>query len=407
MYHCRHLEETAMKMCIGKKWSIDFSGQVFFICCLVIAGFSLLFASGCSKEQKTGAATPEVEVMTVVQQDVPVAPEYVAQTQSSRQVNIQARVSGFLEKRVYTEGEIVNEGQELFLMDQKPFKVQLDQAKAALSRQEAAHKTARQNLERTRPLAEQNALSQKDLDDATGQYDSTAAAVEQAKGQVEQAKLNLSYTVIASPVNGITSAALQQDGTYINQQNSQLTTVEALSPMWVNFSLSENELQNYRDQMAKGTLRSPKDKNYDVEVILVDGSIFPHTGRITFAAPSYNSQTGTFLLRASVENPDGILRPNQFVRVRLKGAVRPGAILVPQRAVQQGSKGHFVWVVDKDDKAEPRPVVVGDWHGTDWFITEGLKAGERIVVDGGLTVRPGVPVKIKDQKKGESTAAAK
>jgi membrane fusion protein (multidrug efflux system) len=407
MYHCRHLEETAMKMCIGKKWSIDFSGQVFFICCLVIAGFSLLFASGCSKEQKTGAATPEVEVMTVVQQDVPVAPEYVAQTQSSRQVNIQARVSGFLEKRVYTEGEIVNEGQELFLMDQKPFKVQLDQAKAALSRQEAAHKTARQNLERTRPLAEQNALSQKDLDDATGQYDSTAAAVEQAKGQVEQAKLNLSYTVIASPVNGITSAALQQDGTYINQQNSQLTTVEALSPMWVNFSLSENELQNYRDQMVKGTLRSPKDKNYDVEVILVDGSIFPHTGRITFAAPSYNSQTGTFLLRASVENPDGILRPNQFVRVRLKGAVRPGAILVPQRAVQQGSKGHFVWVVDKDDKAEPRPVVVGDWHGTDWFITEGLKAGERIVVDGGLTVRPGVPVKIKDQKKGESTAAAK
>ncbi len=396
-----------MKMCIGKKWSIDFSGQVFFICCLVIAGFSLLFASGCSKEQKTGAATPEVEVMTVVQQDVPVAPEYVAQTQSSRQVNIQARVSGFLEKRVYTEGEIVNEGQELFLMDQKPFKVQLDQAKAALSRQEAAHKTARQNLERTRPLAEQNALSQKDLDDATGQYDSTAAAVEQAKGQVEQAKLNLSYTVIASPVNGITSAALQQDGTYINQQNSQLTTVEALSPMWVNFSLSENELQNYRDQMVKGTLRSPKDKNYDVEVILVDGSIFPHTGRITFAAPSYNSQTGTFLLRASVENPDGILRPNQFVRVRLKGAVRPGAILVPQRAVQQGSKGHFVWVVDKDDKAEPRPVVVGDWHGTDWFITEGLKAGERIVVDGGLTVRPGVPVKIKDQKKGESTAAAK
>jgi membrane fusion protein (multidrug efflux system) len=407
MYHCRHLEETAMKMCIGKKWSIDFSGQVFFICCLVIAGFSLLFASGCSKEQKTGAATPEVEVMTVVQQDVPVAFEYVAQTQSSRQVNIQARVSGFLDKRVYTEGAIVKEGDTLFLMDQKPFKVQLDQAKAALARQEAAHKTATQNLARTRPLAQQNALSQKDLDDATGQNDSTAAAVEQAKGQVEQAKLNLSYTVIASPVNGITSAALQQDGTYINQQNSQLTTVEALSPMWVNFSLSENELQNYRDQMVKGTLRSPKDKNYDVEVILVDGSIFPHTGRITFAAPSYNSQTGTFLLRASVENPDGILRPNQFVRVRLKGAVRPGAILVPQRAVQQGSKGHFVWVVDKDDKAEPRPVVVGDWHGTDWFITEGLKAGERIVVDGGLTVRPGVPVKIKDQKKGESTAAAK
>jgi membrane fusion protein (multidrug efflux system) len=263
-------------------------------------------------------------------------------------------------------------------------------------------KTARLNLERTKPLAEQNALSQKDLDDATGQFQSTSAAVDQARAQVEQAKLNLSYTVITSPLDGITSAALQQDGTYINPQNSQLTTVEALSPIWVNFSLSENEIQSYRDQIAKGTIRSPKDKMYDVEVILVDGSIFPHTGRITFAAPSYNSQTGTFLLRASVDNPDGILRPNQFVRVRLKGAVRPGAILVAQRAVQQGSKGHFVWVINKDSVAEQRPVVVGDWHGDDWFISEGLKTGERIAVDGVMTVRPGAPVKIKASQSGEA-----
>ena len=162
-----------------------------------------------------------------------------------------------------------------------------------------------------------------------------------------------------------------------------------LSPMWVNFSLSENEMQSYRDQIAKGLLIVPEDGNYVVEIILVDGSIFPNTGKITFAAPSYNSQTGTFLIRASVENPDGMLRPNQYVRVRLKGAIRPNAILVPQRAVQQGSKGHFVWVVDKDNKAEPRPVVVGDWHGNDWFISEGLKAGETVVVDGGMTLRPG------------------
>ncbi|MBN2107478.1 MAG: efflux RND transporter periplasmic adaptor subunit [Deltaproteobacteria bacterium] len=368
----------------------------------------VLMHAGCSKKQEAaGPGTPEVTLMTIVQQDVPVAPEYVAQTQSSRQVNIHARVSGFLEKRVYTEGEIVKEGQTLFLMDQKPFKVQLDQAKAALARQEAAHKTARQNYGRTKPLAEKNALSQKDLDDAKGQFDSTGAAVEQAKAQVEQAKLNLSYTVITSPVQGITSAALQQDGTYINPQNSQLTTVEALSPMWVNFSLSENELQRYRREIESGKVREPLDKNYIVEIILVDGSVFPYTGKITFAAPSYDTQTGTFLLRASVENPDGILRPNQFVRVRLKGAVRPKAILVPQTAVQQGSRGHFVWVVGTDDKAELRPVMVGDWRGTDWFITEGLKGGERVVVEGGMTVRPGAPVKIKDQKRGESTAATK
>jgi len=368
----------------------------------------ILISTGCSKDQKAdGPGTPEVTVMTIVQQDVPIAPEYVAQTQSSRQVNIHARVSGFLDKRVYTEGAIVEEGQELFLIDQKPFKVQLDQAKAALARQEAAHKTATQNLDRTKPLTEQNALSQKDLDDAKGQFDTTGAAVEQAKAQVEQAKLNFSYTVITSPVKGITSAALQQDGTYINPQNSQLTTVEALTPIWVNFSLSENEWQRWRDEIGSGKVIPPPDKNYIVEIILVDGSIFPNTGKITFAAPSYNSQTGTFLLRASVENPDNVLRPNQFVRVRLHGAVRPKAILVPQRAVQQGSKGHFVWVIDKDDKAEPRPVVVGDWHGDDWFITEGLKAGERIVVDGGMTVRPGAPVKIKAQQKDEPNATGK
>jgi membrane fusion protein, multidrug efflux system len=397
-----------MKACIEKKMTKNPSHSFFIFLSLSVFCLPFLLSTGCSKKQEAGGpGTPEVTVMTVKQQDVPIAPEYVAQTQSSRQVNINARVSGFLDKRVYTEGVVVDEGQELFLMDQKPFQVQLDQAKAALARQEAAHKTAKQNYERTKPLTQQNALSQKDLDDAKGQFDTTGAAVEQAKAQVEQAKLNLSYTVITSPVKGITSAALQQDGTYINPQNSQLTTVEALSPMWVNFSVSENELQRHRNEIESGRIRPPTDRNFIVEIILVDGSIFPYTGKITFAAPSYNTQTGTFLLRVNVDNPDGVLRPNQFVRVRLKGAVRPSAILVPQRAVQQGSKGHFVWVIGKDDKAEPRPVVVGDWHGNDWFIAEGLKAGERMVVDGGMTVRPGAPVKIKTQQKDEPNAVGK
>jgi membrane fusion protein, multidrug efflux system len=375
-----------------------FFSPVFFVfLCLSAA------QTGCAKDQKAqGQGVPEVTVMTVAQQDVPVAPEYVAQTQSSRQVNIHARVSGFLEKRVYTEGAIVKEGDTLFLMDRKPFQVQLDQAEAVLARQEAAHATARQNYERTKPLAEKNALSQKDLDDAKGQFDSTAAAVEQAKASVEQARLNLSYTVITSPVNGITSAALQQDGTYINPQNSQLTTVEALTPMWVNFSLSENEMQRWRNEVESGKVIQPPDKDYQVEIILVDGTAFSNRGRITFAAPSYNTQTGTFLLRASVDNPNAVLRPNQYVRVRLHGAVRPKTILVPQRAVQQGSKGHFIWVLDKDDKAEPRPVTVGDWQGNDWFITEGLTGGERIVVDGVMTVRPGEAVKIQSRPGSEA-----
>ncbi len=369
--------------------------------CLMIAAVSLL--PSCGSEKKAAApAPPVVTVMDVVRRDVPVTFEYVAQTQSSHLVNIQARVSGFLEKRTYTEGSIVKEGQVLFQMDSKPFQVQLDQAKAALVRQEAALETARSNLTRVKPLAEQNALSQKDLDDAKGRFQSDSAAVEQARAQVETARLNLSYTTITSPVNGISSSALQTDGTYIGPQNSLLTTVAVLSPMWVNFSLSENEMQGYLEQIAKGQLRSPE--KYTVEVILVDGSVFQHKGQITFAEPSYNAQTGTFLLRASVENPKGVLRPNQYVRVRLKGAVRPKAVIVPQRTVQQGPKGHFIWVIDKEGKTEQRPVVVGKWHGDGWFITEGLTDGERVVVEGGLTLRPGVPVTTRPYETGQGSS---
>ena len=363
---------------------------------ILIACFLLATGVGCGKEEaKPQAAPAEVVVVKIEPRDTPVTFEYVAQTQSSQQVEIRARVNGYLDKRVYTEGSIVKAGQVLFLMDKKPFQAQVDDAAAALARQNAALETARLNLERVKPLAAQDALSKKNLDDATGVYESYAAAVEQAKAQLSLAQLNLSYCTIASPVTGISSAALQQDGAYISPATSQLTTVSVLSPIWVNFSLSENQIQTYRDQAARKLIIPPGNENYEVEVILVDGSLFPHKGRITFAAPLYNPQTGTFLLRVTVNNPNGTLRPNQYVRARLNGALRPNAILVPQRAVQQGAKGHFVWVVSKESKAEYRPVVVGDWHGDDWFITEGLRAGEQVVVDGGLTLQPGVAVMAK------------
>jgi len=354
-----------------------------------------LYLAGCTEEKKTAAPPPEVSVITVEPQSVPVTFEYVAQTQSSHQVEIRARVSGFLDKRTYTEGAIVKEGQVLFLMDKKPFQAQLDAMQGALAQQQARLQTARANLARVKPLAAKNAVSQKDLDDAIGMEQAAAAAVQTAKAEVVQAQLNLSYCTIASPVTGISAEAMQQDGAYINPSNSQLTTVAVLSPMWVNFSLSENEFKRYRTQVASGQLRPPEGSDYLIEVVLVDGSIFPFTGRITFAAPSYNAQTGTFLIRASVNNPEGILRPNQYVRARMKGAVRPNAILVPQRAVQQGAKGHFLWVVTKEAKAELRPVVIGDWSGDNIFIDEGLGAGDQVVVDGGLTLSPGIPVTAK------------
>jgi membrane fusion protein (multidrug efflux system) len=374
----------------------------------IVLALAAALLAACGRKEPPPAVKPpvEVSVLTVAPRDVPAVFEHVAQTQSSRQVNIQARVNGFLEKRVYTEGSIVKAGQVLFLMDMKPFQAQVDAAKAQLAKAQAAADVAKANLARVKPLAQAEALSQKDLDDATGNYESTAASVEAAKAQLTTAELNLSYCTITSPVDGISGAAAQAEGTYLNQQNAQLTTVAVLTPMYVNFSLSENEFQGFRDQVAKGHLQRAPDNSYVVEIVLVDGQVFPHTGRVTFADPAYNAQTGTFLIRATVDNPQGVLKPNQYVRARIKGATRPNAILLPQRAVLQGAKGHFVWAVDRDGKAENRPVTVGDWSGDDWVVTDGLRAGDRVVVDGGLKLNPGAALAPKPYVATASAAPA-
>ena len=376
------------------------------IAALLTAALLVSLLAACGKEVPKLPPPPlEVSTITVKARDIDISAEYVAQTQSSQAVNIQARVSGFLDKRVYTEGSVVKAGQVLFRMDPKPFQAQLDAANAALQRNQAALTVAKQNLDRTKPLAAKNALSQKDLDDATGQYEQAAAAVEQSKAQVTSAQLDLSYTVITTPVTGVSSYAAVADGTYLNPQNAQLTTVSVLTPMWVNFSLSENEYLRVQNDIRDGRLKLPPDMNLVVEIVQPDGSVFPFTGKITFADPSYNSQTGTFLIRATVDNPKGVLRPNQYVRARLKGAVRPNAILVPQRAVQQGAKGHFAWVLNSQGKAEQRPLVVGDWRGDSWFVNEGLKPGDQLVVDGGQRLSPGATV-IVAMTDGVAKAAA-
>ncbi len=360
---------------------------------LLVGAVGIAILAGCGKPpEKPPPAPLDVATIVVEARDVPVSALYVAQTQSSQAVNIQARVSGFLDQRVYTEGAVVKKGQVLFRMDQRPFQAQVDGAAAALQRNQAALQVASANLNRTKPLAQKNALSQKDLDDAQGQYEQAAAAVAQSKAQLESAQLDLSYTVITSPVDGVSSYAAIADGSYLSPQNSQLTTVSVLSPMWVNFSLSENEVQRIENDIKAGRLRLPADRRMIVRIERVDGSVFPFTGRITFADPSYNPQTGTFLIRATVDNPKGVLRPNQYVRARIEGGVRPDAILVPQRAVQQSGQGHFVWLVDQQGQAERRPVEVGDWYEDSWFIDEGLHPGEQLVVDGGQRLTPGAKV---------------
>ena len=363
--------------------------------------------SGCDrhKPQDAAVAPVQVSVMTVTPRDTPVSFEYVGQTQSSHQVQIRARVSGFLDRRVYTEGAIVKAGDVMFLQDQRPFVAQLKAAEGALAEQQARLKTANDNLAQVKPLAALNALSQKDLDDATGQQQAAAAAVQTAIANVETARLNLSYATITTPISGLSSFARVQDGAYVNPENSLLTYVEKVDPIWVNFTLSENEMLSYRAESQKGRLRLPAKDDYVVEVVLADGTVYPQQGRITFANASFDSRTGSFLLRATLPNPDGTLRPGEFVRVRVSGPIRVNAVLVPQEAVLQGAKGHFVVVVDKDSKAQIRGVQVGEWQGGDWFIEQGLDAGDVIVTDGVARLSPGAPVKIAPAGQGSAPAA--
>jgi len=375
---------------------------------LAIALIASLVVAACDKPPGPPPKGPaDVTVMTVTPRDTPISFQFVGQTQSSREVEIRARVDGFLEKRLYTEGDLVQVNQPLFQMDRKPFEAALQSAKGQLSQQQAALQVAEETLARVKPLAEQNALSKRDLDDSVGNVDKSRAAVFAAQGQVQTAELNLSYTTISSPLKGLSSSAKLQEGSYVSAANSLLTYVAQLDPMWVNFSVSENEQLRYRDSVQKDLLRLPRDNNFEVEVILADGTVYPNKGRISFADPSFSKETGTFLVRAVLANPKGQLKPGQFVKVLVQGALRPNGILVPQRAVQQGAKSHFVWVVGKDGKAEQRVVDVGAWNGDDWFINQGLRGGDQIVVDGAIRVAAGAPLKISPyQAPPPATAAA-
>jgi membrane fusion protein (multidrug efflux system) len=336
-------------------------------------------------------------VATVQPQTIPSVPSFVAQTASSRQVDIVARVSGFLDKIAYKEGDLVREGQLLFQLDPKPFQAQLEAARGELQAQQARFTTAEATLARVKPLTQQNALSQSDLDKAQGEYDASKAAVFAAQAKVKEAELNLGYATIRSPVTGLASRALQREGAYLNAQSpeSKLTYVAAIDPIWVTFSVSQNQVAKNREMVAKGQIIEPKNKQYEVELVLSDGTRYPYTGKISFADPSFSQDTGSFMVRGVLPNPKMELRPGMFVTANLKGAMRPDAIVVPQLAVQQGSNGHLVYVINPDGNAEVRPVVVGDYVGEkDIVVLTGLHAGDRVVVDGVLKVVPGRPVRI-------------
>jgi membrane fusion protein, multidrug efflux system len=377
-----------------------------FLCSVGVAAALL---AACSKEQQTAQRPPApVTVMVVTPQTIPYTQTFVAQTESSQQVDIVARVSGFLDRIAYQEGELVKSGQVLFQLDPKPFQAQLQAAEGEVQSQQARFTTASANLARIKPLAQQNALSQSDLDRAQGEYDAAKAAVFSARAKLDEAQLNLGYATIRSPVTGLASRSQQRQGAFINAmaESSQLTYVAAVDPIWVNFSISQNQIGNYRELIETKQVVPPPNNDYGVEVML-GPQILPQTGTINFADPSFSLDTGSFLVRAVIPNPKRQLRPGMFVTVNVKGAMRPNAVVVPQLAVQEGAKGHVVYVVNQSGVAEVRPVLVGEYHGEkDIVITAGLKAGDRAIVEGMLKVVPGQPVQIAQANAAGALPAA-
>ncbi len=372
---------------------------------------AVALAAACSKEAPPPPRpAPQVSVVTVAPRTIPFSPTFVAQTESSRQVNIVARMSGYLDKIAYQEGELVREGQLMFQLDTKPFVAQLNAAQGELQAQQARLVTAEATYGRVKPLTEQDALPLADLDKAKGELDAAKAAVFAAKAKVEEAQLNLGYATISSPVTGLAGRALQRQGAFVNAQaeSANLTYVAALDPVWVNFSISQNQAAKWGEWSKKGEVVPPPNDNYDVDIVLPGGVRYPHRGKISFADPSFSQDTGSFLVRAVIPNPRGQLRPGMFVTAIVHGAMRPNAIVVPQLAVQQGNDGHLVYVVNAGNVAEIRPVVVGDYVGEkDIVVVQGLHAGDRVVVDGVLKVVPGQPVAVVPAGAPAADAAAK
>ncbi|MEO8163791.1 MAG: efflux RND transporter periplasmic adaptor subunit [Betaproteobacteria bacterium] len=364
----------------------------------LIAVIVLATLAACQKSSSDpapgGMPPPEVTVTTVQPHDMPVNFEYVAQISGVREVEVRPRVSGILQKWNFTEGSRVAQGQSLFTIDAAPFRAALAKADADLVSAQASFDQATRNAARLKPLYEARAVSQKEFDDAASIEQVANANVKAAQAAMTESRLNLSYTRVEAPISGITSRALQSEGSLVQAQQTLLTTISQIDPVHVIFSFTETEHLKFTRAVQEGTLRLPKDGKFDVRLKLADDSEYARPGKVDFTDVRVDPATGTIEGRAVIANPQGLLRPGQFARVELSGGVRPNAIAIPQRAVLEGPGSKIVMTVNAQGMVEPRPVQVGDWAGEQWIILGGLKAGDKVIVDGVVKARPGAPVKV-------------
>ncbi|MEQ8151544.1 MAG: efflux RND transporter periplasmic adaptor subunit [Smithellaceae bacterium] len=358
-----------------------------FLLCFGTAILLFASAAGCSKGPKEAPKPPVVEVMTVIQKDVPVYKEWIGTLDGMVNATIRAQVQGYLIKQNYRDGDLVKKGQILFEIDPRTFKAALDQAQGQLEVQQARWSTAKANLARIKPLAAVNAVSKKDLDDSIGAEQAARAAVLAARASVDKAKLEVGFTKISSPIDGIAGLAKAQIGNLVGPgATEELTTVSTVNPIKFYFQISEQEYIKAMQRSA--TERERK----EAELILADGSIYPEKGRYAFADRQVDITTGTIKVAAVFPNPGNLLRPGQYGRIRVAQSIRKEALLVPQRSVSEVQGKYMVAVVGTDNKVDIRPVKTAERIDNLWIILDGLKPGERVVVEGIQKVRPGMPV---------------
>ncbi len=332
-------------------------------------------------------------MVTVSSVTMPDEPEFIGQTEASRPVEIRSQVTGILKERFFAEGRDVKRGDRLYQIDPIPFKAAMSSANARVAQAEARLVQAKQNSARVKPLLAEQAVSQKDVDDAVAEEMAAKAALEGAKGDQMKAKFDLDNSLIIAPISGRIERSRLYEGRLISAQTDLLTTIHQLDPMYVNASAPETfVLKRFRD---RATHRIQGATLYELRGVITftDGSTYAHEGKFDLLEVGVRSATGTRDFRVIFPNPDNVLFPGQFVKVRILGAVRTGVILVPQSAVQQGPKGPIVFVVGPDNKVEIRPVRATSWRGNQWSIEDGLLEGERVIIAGFHMIAPGAPVK--------------
>ena len=362
---------------------------------------------GCKQEAGSAPAQQisQVEVITVTTQTIPDEPEFIGRAEASRPVEIRSQVTGLLKAVLYPEGRDVKKGDRLYQIDPVPFQAAVSRAKARIAEAEARVVQAQQDLARVKPLLEEQAVSQKDVDDAVAGDLTAKALLQGAKAEFIKAKFDLDNTLITAPIDGLSERSRYYEGRLVSAQTDLLTVVHRVDPMYVVVSVPETFILKRRRDIESKKITHPGVYQLRGRLTLMDDSVYPDEGILDLLEPGLRTETGSRQTRITFPNPKRTLLPGQFVKVRFTGDSNTEAILIPQRAVMQGPQGPFVYVVGQDEKIDIRDVTASDWKGDQWLIDGGLKTGDRVVVNGLMKIGPGAPVKAVPWSPTGATAA--